>query len=276
MLNLLQKRDLRVTLTGNQGNSTSQHQQGDASNAGHGNVDPRDNRILPSPTQQESQITVNVLRDESQAFGSQNLGDVTSISINLDNITSSGITNGSNNEIIRNFNSQADALKNKIESQKKLLKYLNYAAPFFTICAILIGIGTNMDYGYDKMSAFDSLSGKKGINTGLEGGGSFTDDYRGINYGLAIFGFSIPIVGAFVSILGIIKTNKKIKKSQKRIKIFEKAKTGIVLDPEKKYSKEVTKAIENYKNNPNPKISKATYTQLIENLVRRAHGPGKY
>lgn len=122
---------------------------------------------------------------------------------------------------IRNLENEIGAEERNIEKNRASLKNWKLLAGFFAFCSVVIGIGTNMKYGPGNMSAFESLSGKEGLN------GSINDPLRGLNYGFAAFGFTIPIIGTLVSIICALVKNNEINKSLRNNKLRNIVKNGI-------------------------------------------------
>ncbi len=122
---------------------------------------------------------------------------------------------------IRNLENEIGAEERNIEKNRASLKNWKLLAGFFAFCSVVIGIGTNMKYGPGNMSAFESLSGKEGLN------GSINDPLRGLNYGFAAFGFAVPILGTLFSIICALVKNNEINKSLRNKKIINIAKDGI-------------------------------------------------
>ena len=129
-------------------------------------------------------------------------------------------------EGINKIEADIDNENKNIERNRKLLKYWRLLVGFFAFCSVAIGIGANMKYGPGNMSAFESLSGKEGLN------GSINDPLRGLNYGFAIFGFAIPIIGTLVSIICAIVKNNEINKSLHNNKLRNICKSEIQINKE--------------------------------------------
>ena len=125
---------------------------------------------------------------------------------------------------LKNLENEIGTEERNIEKNRASLKNWKLLAGFFAFCSVVIGIGTNMKYGPGNMSAFESLSGKEGLN------GSINDPLRGLNYGFAAFGFTIPIIGTLFSIICALVKNNEINKSLHNNKLRNIVKNGIDID----------------------------------------------
>lgn len=127
------------------------------------------------------------------------------------------------------LNSEITKTDKKIKENKKSLKSRLMIAAFLGFCSICIGIGTNMKYGPGDMSAFQSLAGQRGKDGTAENlwnSGSTTDPLRGINYGFAIAGFTLPIVGTIFSLIFAAINYNTINKGEKYNKLCRQAISG--------------------------------------------------
>jgi hypothetical protein len=135
-------------------------------------------------------------------------------------------------EGIKLLNAEITETKNKIEQNEKSLKSRLMIAAFLGFCSIAIGIGANTKYGAGNMSAFESLAGKHGAGGTAENlwnSGSTTDPLRGINYGFAVAGFVLPILGTLLSLMGAFYNYNQIKIGVKNNKLRQLAIEGFSL-----------------------------------------------
>ena len=127
------------------------------------------------------------------------------------------------------LNDEITKTDKKIKENKKSLKSRLMIAAFLGFCSICIGIGTNMKYGPGDMSAFQSLAGQRGKDGTAENlwnSGSTTDPLRGINYGFAIAGFTLPIVGTIFSLIFAAINYNTINKGEKYNNLCRQAISG--------------------------------------------------
>ncbi len=164
---------------------------------------------------------------QAQAYAQQNLQP----SVATDNVD--GAPPGQNENTystklsptnLKNLENEISIEVRNIEKNRESLKNWKLLAGFFAFCSVAIGIGTNMKYGPGNMSAFESLSGKQGLN------GSINDPLRGLNYGFAVFGFTIPIIGTLFSIICALVKNNEINKSLHNNQLRNIVRNGIYID----------------------------------------------
>jgi hypothetical protein len=135
-------------------------------------------------------------------------------------------------EGVKSLNAEIIKTDNEIKENKKSLKSRLMIAAFLGFCSIAIGIGANMKYGAGDMSAFESLAGKHGAGgtaANLWNSGSATDPLRGINYGFAVAGFVLPILGTLLSLMGAFYNYNQIKIGVKNNKLRQLAIEGFSL-----------------------------------------------
>jgi hypothetical protein len=136
-------------------------------------------------------------------------------------------------DTVKSLNEDIIKTEGEIKDNKKSLRSRLMMAVFFGFCSLAIGIGTNMKYGVGDMSAFESLAGKHGAGgtaENLYNSGSTTDSFRGINFGFAIAGFALPIVGTLLSLIGAFNNFNKIKKGERNNRLRDLAKGGFTLN----------------------------------------------
>ena len=174
------------------------------------------------------------------------------------------------------LNTEITKTDDEIKENRKSLKSRLMIAAFLGFCSIAIGIGTNMKYGPGDMSAFESLSGKRGAGGTAENlwnSGSTNDPLRGINYGFAIAGFTLPIVGTIFSLIGAFINFNQIKKGEKKINLCNIAIAGFSIsktpDPSIHPNAEKLQAdIKNLNSSPNAEFSPTLAVALAKAHAR--------
>lgn len=122
------------------------------------------------------------------------------------------------------LNAEITKIEEEIKDNKEKFFFRLMTAVFLGFCSIAIGIGTNMKYGPGDMSALESLAGKRGLDGIVN-----NDPLRGINYGYAVAGFVLPIVGTIFSLAMALYSRNEVKKGEKNNRLRDLAKEGFSL-----------------------------------------------
>ncbi len=116
-------------------------------------------------------------------------------------------------------------LKTEINKEEKSYKKNKFLFALFTTITILVGIGINTKYGFDNLSALESLD--------QHAGGSKNDDLSRLHFGFALFGWILPAVLSAGSLLTMAKSSQQKKHLQRKQKALEHAIGGEVISENK-------------------------------------------
>jgi hypothetical protein len=125
---------------------------------------------------------------------------------------------------IKSIEAEITEIEKEIKDNKEKCPFRLMTAVFLGFCSIAIGIGANMKYGPGEMSALESLAGKRGLDGIVN-----TDPLRGINFGFAVAGFVLPIVGTIFSLAMALYSRNEVKKGEKNNRLRYIAKEGFSL-----------------------------------------------